>query len=147
MEIREFVKVDSKGRITIPTALRLALGIKEGMIVMLVAKLDRKILTLIPTKVNEDQRLIKLVAVIKDKPGTLLNLLLRIRENLPHFDATSTNCISIIRGEIAKCEILATIPREFAKDENIKEFSNKLMQSKDIINVEIVLLEKEGFEM
>ena len=147
MEIREFVKVDSKGRITIPTALRLALGIKEGMIVMLVAKLDRKILTLIPTKVNEDQRLVKLVAVIRDKPGALLNLLLRIRENLPQFDATSTNCISIIRGEIAKCEILATIPREFAKGENIKEFSYKLMQSEDIINAEIVLLEKEGFEL
>lgn len=147
MEIKEFVKVDSKGRITIPTALRLALGIREGMIVMLVAKLDRKILTLIPTKVDEDQRLVKLVAVIKDKLEALLNLLLRIRENLPQFDATSINCISIIRGEIAKCEFLATIPKELAKNEVIKDLSYRLMQSKDIINIEIVLLEREGLEL
>jgi len=147
MEIREFVKVDSKGRITIPTALRLALGIKEGMLVMLVAKLDRKILALIPTKVDKGQRLIKLVAVIKDKPGALLNLLLRIRDILPEFDATSTNCISIIRGEIAKCEILATISKEHAELENIKELSYRLMQSEDIINVEITPLEQESFKL
>jgi len=141
MKVKEFVKVDGKGRITIPTSIRLALGIKEGMIVMLVADLDRRTLMIIPTKVDETQRIIRLLAVIRDKPGALANLLLKIRETLPEFDAISTNCINVIRGETAKCEILATIPVNVIETEKFKELTSMLKQQLDVVSAEIVVLE------
>jgi len=39
--IEDYVKVDSKGRITLPAHMRLALGIEEGYVLRLVADLER----------------------------------------------------------------------------------------------------------
>ncbi len=144
--IREFVKVDSKGRITIPTTLRLALGIKEGMIVMLVADTKKKTITIVPFRTEENQKVVKLTAVIRDKPGALVNMLLKVREMMPDFDATSTNCLSIIRGEIARCEIYATVHSKTLDALNLERFLSSIKELEDVIDISLSVIEQEALE-
>jgi len=51
MKIEELVKVDSKGRVTIPLAVREVLDIREGMHLLVVADKDKKELRLLPIPV------------------------------------------------------------------------------------------------
>ena len=48
MRMTEIVRIDSRGRITMPSHLREAVRLSEGMYVMLIAELDEKEVRIVP---------------------------------------------------------------------------------------------------
>jgi AbrB family looped-hinge helix DNA binding protein len=48
MRMTEIVRIDSRGRVTMPSAIRDAVRLSEGMYVILIADLDEKEVRIVP---------------------------------------------------------------------------------------------------
>jgi AbrB family looped-hinge helix DNA binding protein len=66
----EIVRVDSRGRITMPSSIREAVKLSEGMYVMLIADLDKKELRIAPFA-DPEAKLVELSITFSDTPGAL----------------------------------------------------------------------------
>ncbi len=100
MKIAEVVRVDSKGRITIPMVVREALNIVEGMNLVLIADTERREIIVSPIPSMESD-LYELHVELKDVPGALAH----VSEKLASFnvDQVTTQCTTVKRGEVAEC--------------------------------------------
>ncbi len=107
MKIREVVRVDSKGRITIPLVIRNALDIREGMSVLLVADPDKK--EFVVTPISNEARLMEIEFEIEDRPGALAEVATKLAEL--GIDMVITRCTTIRRGENAECLIVVDVSR------------------------------------
>jgi len=99
MKIKELVKVDSKGRITIPLTIREALDIHEGMSVLLIADREKKEILLSP--VPERAKLAELSLSVEDRPGVLAEITKVLADK--GIDIIATKCVVIRRGELGEC--------------------------------------------
>ncbi|MDH5634339.1 MAG: AbrB family transcriptional regulator, partial [Candidatus Bathyarchaeota archaeon] len=70
MRMTEIVRIDSRGRITMPSSLREAVKLSEGMYVMLIADLDEKEVRIVPFA-DPEAKLIELCITFSDMPGAL----------------------------------------------------------------------------
>lgn len=70
MRMTEIVRIDSRGRITMPSPLREAVKLSEGMYVMLVADLDEKEVRILPFA-DPEAKLIEFRITFSDMPGAL----------------------------------------------------------------------------
>ncbi|BEP17553.1 hypothetical protein PYJP_09050 [Pyrofollis japonicus] len=122
MRTTEIVKVDSKGRVTIPLVVREALNIVEGMNLILIADADRREIILTPLPSTE-AKLYELRIEIKDVPGALAKVASRLAEL--GADIVISQCTSIKRGEFAECVIVVDVSKSSKDIEEIKsELSN-----------------------
>lgn len=132
LKLAEIVRVDSKGRITIPMIVREALNIVEGMNLILIADSDKKQIILSPLP-STTEKLYEVYMEFRDVPGAFA----RITEKLVDLDIEqiSTQCTVVKRGELAECMLV--IDASKAKIQNIDELKKKLMEVPDVRMVSI----------
>lgn len=70
MEISGIVKVDSRGRILIPSTVRAGVGLAKGMYVMIHADTERREIKVVPLA-GPKAKLVSFRMVISDVPGAL----------------------------------------------------------------------------
>ncbi len=99
MQIYEFVIMDSKGRILIPSKIRSLLSLREGMKFMIVADTERNELRLIPIA-EESARVYRLRVLMRDIVGALANVLQIVASF--NVDLLLTQSRTIRRHEVAE---------------------------------------------
>ncbi|GBF09346.1 hypothetical protein apy_10710 [Aeropyrum pernix] len=117
------VKVDSKGRVTIPQSIRSALGIEPGMVVLLIGDVDKR--ELIATPITSRSESIYVIdATLRDRPGALA----AVTEVLARhkIDIVASKCASIVRGEEGGCTIIADFSRADIDPEDLKRELERL---------------------
>jgi len=103
MRISEIVRVDAKGRVTIPLIVREALNIMEGMTLVMIADPDKREIILSPLPSREGS-LYELRMEFKDVPGALAKASEKLAEL--GIDQVTTQCATMKRGEYAECIIV-----------------------------------------
>lgn len=105
--IQETVKIDSKGRVTIPMAVRKLFDLREGMQMLMVADKDSREIRLIPLPVAA--RLVKIKVLVEDRIGVLAELTRYLAEL--NVDLVTTKCVVLKREELGECEMLVDISK------------------------------------
>ncbi len=120
MRFSELVKVDSKGRVTIPLVIREALNIVEGMNLILVADPDKKEIILTPLPATKGL-LAEIRIELKDVPGALAQTAERLASL--GIDQVSSQCTTVKRGEYAECIIIVDMSQT---SKTVKELEEEL---------------------
>lgn len=107
LSIEETVKVDSKGRITIPASIRELFNIKEGMYLLMIADKNTREIKLVPLPIAA--KLVRIRVLVEDKVGVLAELT-NFLANL-HVDIVSTKCVVLKREELGECEMIVDVSR------------------------------------
>jgi len=132
--IEETVKVDSKGRITIPIAVRELFDIREGMYLLMIADKEAREIKLVPIPVVA--KLAKLKLLVEDRTGVLAELTRFIAGY--NIDIISTKCVVLKREELGECEmIIDTSKTGWANPSIIVEELKKLEPVKNVELVEL----------
>jgi AbrB family looped-hinge helix DNA binding protein len=108
MRMTEIVRVDSRGRITMPASIREAVRLSEGMYVMLIADLDEKEVRIAPFA-DPEAKLVELSITFSDIPGALAkaaNIL--AKEGV---DLLSSESRTLRRGKSAEWVVVADVSR------------------------------------
>ncbi len=135
MKIKEIVKVDSKGRITIPLTIREALDIHEGMTVLLIADREKK--EIIVSPIPERAKLIELNLRVEDRPGVLAEITRVLADK--GVDIIATRCIVIRRGELGECYMVVDLSRSLiTQPRELEELLSKLEPVKEVKATEII---------
>jgi len=122
------VKVDSKGRVTIPQPMREALGIESGMLVALIADIERGEILLSPV-LTRTERLYTFEIEFRDVAGSLARIVSVFAS--AKADILASKCASIIRGSTAGCTIIVDFSQSKRKPEEIARELEKM----DIVNI------------
>jgi len=112
-----FVKVDSKGRITIPQAVREALGVEPGMLMALIADFDKREIIVSPIA-TKPEAVYELDLNLVDKPGSLAAVTGVLAKHKA--DIIASKCASIARGEEASCTIIVDMSMSDVDADSIK---------------------------
>jgi len=107
LSIEETVKVDSKGRITIPASIRELFNIREGMYLLMVADKNTREIKLVPLPVTA--KLVRVRVIVEDRVGVLAELT-NFLAGLS-IDIVSTRCVVLKREELGECEMIVDISR------------------------------------
>jgi AbrB family looped-hinge helix DNA binding protein len=107
LSIEETVKVDSKGRITIPASIRELFNIREGMYLLMVADKNTREIKLVPLPIAA--KLVRIRVLIEDRVGVLAELT-NFLANLS-IDIVSTKCVVLKREELGECEMIVDVSR------------------------------------
>jgi len=114
----EIVRVDSRGRVTMPSSIRDAVRLSEGMYVMLIADLDNKEVRIVPFADPEAQ-LVEFRIKFQDVPGALARAAAVLAEQ--GVDLLSTESRTLRRGESAEWFAIADVSKSKCKLEELKE--------------------------
>ncbi len=136
MRLSEIVKVDSKGRVTIPLVVREALNIVEGMNLILIADPERREIVLTPLPSSEG-RLYELRIEFKDIPGALAKTSEKLAEL--GVDQITTQCTTVKRGEYAECIIIVDLSNSKV---DINELKNILSSLPEIRFIQVKPLQR-----
>ncbi|MEB2793426.1 MAG: AbrB/MazE/SpoVT family DNA-binding domain-containing protein [Caldisphaeraceae archaeon] len=117
LRISGLVKVDSKGRITIPQTMRENLGIEPGMLVVLLADSEKKEILISPI-LTEGAKVIELNIDLKDEPGALARLIDKMAEY--KVDIITNKCMSIARKEEGECTFIVDVSQSAIDIEKLK---------------------------
>jgi AbrB family looped-hinge helix DNA binding protein len=118
MRMTEIVRIDSRGRITMPSPLREAVKLSEGMYVILVADLDEKEVRIVPFA-DPEAKLIEFCITFSDMPGALAkaaNILA-----MEGVDLLSSESRTLRRGKSAEWVVVADISRCKCKLEELEQ--------------------------
>jgi AbrB family looped-hinge helix DNA binding protein len=108
MRMTEIVRVDSRGRITMPSSIREAVRLSEGMYVMLIADLDEKEVKIAPFA-DPEAKLIELSITFSDIPGVLAKAAGILADQ--GVDLLSSESRTLRRGKSAEWVVVADISR------------------------------------
>ncbi|MET1160739.1 MAG: ACT domain-containing protein [Thermoprotei archaeon] len=134
MRFKELVKVDSKGRITIPLAIREALGIREGMNVLLVADIDEKKVFITP--IPDRAKLIEITVVVEDRPGAVAEISKTLADR--GIDIVALKCVVIKRGEIGECTLIVDTSKSLVSTpQEIQQLLNELEIVREVVASEV----------
>jgi len=118
MRMTEIVRVDSRGRITMPSSIREAVRLSEGMYVMLIADLDAKDIRITPFA-DPEAKLVELSIAFSDIPGALAkaaNILAK-----QGVDLLSSESRTLRRGRSAEWVVVADVSRCKCKLEELEQ--------------------------
>ena len=124
MSIEETVKVDSKGRITIPVAIRELFNIREGMYLLVIADKNSREIKLVPLPITA--QLLKLRLIIEDRTGVLAEITRFLASK--NVDIVSTKCVVLKREELGECEMVVDISRSNISDITVIENELKTLE-------------------
>ncbi len=127
MRLVALAKVDSKGRITIPQAIREALDIDTGMMLVLIADLSKR--EILVTPVSKAANIYEVEVEMYDRPGALAKLTSALAEM--GVDIVATRCTSIARGETGECTIIVDMSNARVSPEELK----RRLESLDVVTV------------
>lgn len=131
MRVSEIVRIDSRGRVTLPSALRESIGLSEGMYVMLIAEIEEKQVRIIPFA-DPEAKLVEFHLAIRDAPGALAKAASVLAEN--NVDLLSTTSRTLKRGELAEWIVVADISKCKCK---LMELREKILDRKAAEKIEI----------
>ena len=104
MKVSALVKVDSKGRVTIPQTIRDLMGIEPGMLMAVIADIEKKEIAVSPIY-SSGRSIYEINLDLKDRPGAIASVTsLLARHNV---NIIATRCTTIMRGEEGNCIIVA----------------------------------------
>jgi AbrB family looped-hinge helix DNA binding protein len=106
VRLSEIVRIDSRGRIIIPSSLRSGLGISEGTYLMLVADLDKKEAVIVPFA-HPGAKLAEFQIGLGDSPGALAKAAALLAEL--GVDLLSSQSRTLRRGELAEWHVVGDI--------------------------------------
>ncbi|MEM1641877.1 MAG: ACT domain-containing protein [Desulfurococcaceae archaeon] len=130
MSVEETVKVDSKGRITIPAVIREMFNIREGMYLLMIADKNSKEIKLVPLPIAA--KLVKLSVVLEDRVGVIAELTNFLASR--SIDIISTKCVVLKREELGACEMVVDISKSDISD--LKQIEEELRRLEPVKNVE-----------
>jgi len=133
-KLSEIVRVDSRGRIIIPSSLRSGLGLSEGTYLMLVADLDKKEATLVPFA-HAGAKLAEFQIGFGDSPGALAKAAASLAEL--GVDLLSSQSRTLRRGELAEWYVIGDVSTCRV---GIVELQRTLEKERSIKSVRISLL-------
>jgi len=108
MRMSEIVRIDSRGRVTMPSSIRDAVRLSEGMYVILIADVDRKEVRIVPFADPEAQ-LVEFRITFADVPGALAKAAAVLaREGV---DLLSSESRTLRRGESAEWFVIADVSK------------------------------------
>ncbi len=116
MRVVEIVRVDARGRITMPTSLRETIGIAEGMHVMLIGDLEKLEVRLLPFA-DPEADLYELHITLTDKPGSLAEMAAFLAEN--KIDLLSSQSRTLRRGKSAEWFLIVDMSKSINELKNI----------------------------
>lgn len=119
MKLSAIVKVDSKGRVTIPQSIRGALGIEKGMVMMIVGDVEKREIYLTPLSKAEGENIRYLEITLVDRPGALAKVTKVLADH--NVDIVANRCTSVIRGEEGVCFIVADFSKSDITPEKLRE--------------------------
>ena len=108
MRMTEIVRVDSRGRITMPSFIRETVKLSEGMYVMLIADLDKKEIRIAPFA-DPEAKLVELSITFSDSPGALAKSASILADQ--GVDLLSSESRTLRRGKSAEWVVIADISR------------------------------------
>lgn len=108
MRMTEIVRVDSRGRITMPASIREAVKLSEGMYVMLIADLDKKEIRIAPFA-DPESKLMELSITFSDVPGALAKAASILADE--GVDLLSSESRTLRRGKSAEWVVVADVSR------------------------------------
>ena len=115
--LSDVVKVDSKGMITIPQAVREALGVEPGMLMALIADFDKREIIVSPIA-TKPEAVYELDLNLVDKPGSLAAVTGVLAKHKA--DIIASKCASIARGEEASCTLIVDMSMSDVDADSIK---------------------------
>ena len=118
MRMTEIVRVDSRGRITMPSSIREAIKLSEGMYVMLIADLDKKEIRIAPFA-DPEAKLVELSITFSDIPGALAKAANILAEE--GVDLLSSESRTLRRGKSAEWVVVADVSRCKCKLEELEQ--------------------------
>ncbi|MEN2999430.1 MAG: ACT domain-containing protein [Acidilobaceae archaeon] len=118
MRISEIIKVDLKGRITIPQTMREALEIRPGMLMVLIADAEKREVIMSPV-MTSGETMYEFDILLTDRPGSLASVTNVFAEHKA--DIVASKCASITRGEEASCTIIVDMSLSPTMPEKVKE--------------------------
>ncbi|PVU68408.1 AbrB family DNA-binding protein [Acidilobus sp. SCGC AC-742_M05] len=120
------VKVDSKGRITIPQTIRESLGIEAGMLVAMLADTEKKEIIVSPI-MAENAKVVQIEVTMQDRPGALAKVTSKLSEL--KVDIIANRCTSITRREEGECTFIVDISQSSTDMEGIR----KALEGLDVV--------------
>jgi AbrB family looped-hinge helix DNA binding protein len=120
------VKVDSKGRITIPQTIRESLGIEAGMLVAMLADTEKKEIIVSPI-MAENAKVVQIEITMQDRPGALARVTSKLSEL--KVDIIANRCTSITRREEGECTFIVDISQSSTDVEGIR----KALEGLDVV--------------
>jgi AbrB family looped-hinge helix DNA binding protein len=119
VKLSAIVKVDSKGRITIPQAIRSALGIERGMIMVIIGDVEKREIYLTPLTKTEGEHIYYMELLLKDQPGALAKVTNLLAER--GVDIVANRCTAVVRGQEGICIIVADFSKAREDPERLRE--------------------------
>jgi AbrB family looped-hinge helix DNA binding protein len=108
MRMSEVVRIDSRGRVTMPSSIRDAMRLSEGMYVMLIAHLDNKEVRIVPFA-DPEAKLIEFRITFSDFPGALAKAADVLAKH--GVDLLSSESRTLRRGQSAEWIIIADVSK------------------------------------
>ncbi|MEB3788154.1 MAG: ACT domain-containing protein [Desulfurococcales archaeon] len=123
MKQTALVKVDSKGRITIPLTMREAIGIEPGMLMAIIADIDKKEIIVTPIFTNKGE-IYEIEVVLVDRPGAMAKVTDALaRENV---DIIASRCTTVMRGVEGSCIMIVDLSRSSVDVEKLKNILSQI---------------------
>ncbi len=123
MKQTALVKVDSKGRITIPLTMREAIGIEPGMLMAIIADIDKKEIIVTPIFTNKGE-IYEIEVVLVDRPGAMAKVTDALaRENV---DIIASRCTTVMRGVEGSCIMIVDLSRSSVDVEKLKSILSQI---------------------
>ena len=123
MKQTALVKVDSKGRITIPLTMREAIGIEPGMLMAVIADIDKKEIIVTPIFTNKGE-IYEIEVVLVDRPGAMAKVTDALaRENV---DIIASRCTTVMRGVEGSCIMIVDLSRSSVDVERLKNILSQI---------------------
>ena len=126
MRISEIVRIDNRGRLTLPSSIREVMGFSEGMYVMLMVETEEKQVRIVPFA-DPEAKLIEFHFALSDVPGALAQIASILAEN--NVDLLSTASRTLKRGELAEWTVIADISKCKC---SLEELKKKLLDRKAV---------------
>ncbi|MGQ9760202.1 MAG: ACT domain-containing protein [Candidatus Methanomethylicaceae archaeon] len=128
---QEIMKIDSKGRLTIPAHIREELGMKEGAYAAVrMNREDRSVV--VSLFAGAQARLVELRLMIPDRPGALARAAKALSEF--NIDLLSSNSRTIKKGELAEWIVVADVSQAKIK---MGEIKSRMIAERAAISMEI----------
>jgi AbrB family looped-hinge helix DNA binding protein len=123
LQLPAMVKVDSKGRVTIPQTVRDALGISPGMYMVLIADVEKREIVLSPIATTA-KSVVEINVEMDDKPGALAQVVSSLSEI--GVDIIVSRCASVARGRTGVCTIIGDMTHSTLGVEELKSRLEKV---------------------
>ncbi len=123
MKQTALVKVDSKGRITIPLTMREAIGIEPGMLMAIIADIDKKEIIVTPIFTNKGE-IYEIEVVLVDRPGAMAKVTDALaRENV---DIIASRCTTVMRGVEGSCIMIVDLSRSRVDVDKLRDILTQI---------------------